>query len=283
MRIRWVLVGLIGAAASAGAAIALVDASPIRALQRSFDVAPVNSTIWPSDQAELRAPDVKYPDGFGTFKIFVDPGHGAKDNKGNTSCLCEDEQDFTLALANELAIYLRSSGHFEVEVSRSGEELVAYGERVERATEWKADVFLSLHSDVRGHAAALPGPEGCLCSESAPGFSVLWSDEGEAAAARLRLARSMARAMSGAGFPFYDGAEYETYEADPDCGGVFVDRHALAKRIYVLRKPPMPSVIMETHNARDPREAHRWRARKTREVFFGAVAAGLVEFLARSE
>lgn len=279
------MAGLAVAAFVTGGALALLGSfrTPlVRDLKRLVSPTPADDpTQWPNDAAKLRLLDPDVPKDFGTFRVFLDPGHGAKGNTGNVSSYCQDEQDFTLALAKELGAYLRRSGHFEVRLSRPTSALVEYRDRVRAAEKWKAHAFVSLHSDVRGESEPWSPEPGttCLRSEQAPGFSVLWSDERPDAARRLGFARVMARSMTEAGFLPYHGHEYrDLYEGD-EVAGVFVDRHAPGKRIFVLRTPTMPSILVETHNALDPREVRRWAGRETREAFFAAVRATLVAYL----
>ena len=219
--------------------------------------------------------------------MAVDAGHGAPKNKGNMSCYCVDEQDFTLEAANELAKRLRATGYFEVLVSRQGSAQVDYKARAAEAARWGAEVLVSLHSDVRGKFdqwAPEPG-KSCPMSLAAPGFSVLWSDEGDPAmtGVRLALARGVARRMAEAGFTPYLGGEYTgLYEADAVEPGVFVDRHEPGSRIFILRRPVMPSILIETHHALDPREASRWREEATFDAFAAATAAALADVLGES-
>ncbi len=288
--VRWSgwLIGLAVVVLTAGVAYVLATGRDVSVPARVMGwvgekVAPPDPAKWPGPLAPLRSPDVVFPENFGPFKVFLDPGHGAEGNTGNFSSYCEDEQDFTLAIAQELANYLTETKRFEVELSRRGDMLVPYPKRVERAAAWGAHVFISLHSDVRGTMTLWSPDAGLQCprSENAAGFSVLWSDEGPLTDSRRSLARVMAKHLAEAGFPAYDGSEYETYDGD-DVSGVFVDRHAPGKRIFVLRKPKMPSVIVETHNAWDAGEALRWESEETRRVFFATMAASLVEFLGSS-
>ncbi len=214
-------------------------------------------------------------------RLYLDAGHGADGNAGNTSTFGVAEQDFTLDLAHDLASQLESTGVFEVRTSRRPGELVAYAARVEAAHAMGADAFVSLHSDVRGTArtwSPVPGVE-ARAALDAPGFSVLFADEGEAALVgrRRALAMAVATEMASAGFFPYGGSEYEgLYAADPDVAGAFVDRHEDRKRIFVLRRTPMPAVIVETHNALDPREAARWDEAWPRRAFAMALARALV-------
>ncbi len=242
---------------------------------------------WPSPDAAIASPPVAIPPGFRTHRIFVDPGHGAEGNTGNRSAFCRDEQDFTMSLATDLATALEATGHFEVQTSRSPDRLVPYRARVIAAEQWGAEAFVSLHSDVRGRAERWAPDAGlaCLRCQAAPGFSVLWSDQGAPALIdrRLALARSLAVQLEHMGLIAYHGREYQgLYDGDRQQRGVFLDRHAPKERIFVLHKPTMPSVIIETHNALDDREALRWEEPELRRAFGAAVAAALVELLARS-
>lgn len=287
----------LGAVAAAGAIAAFALRGPIyravvnpsarAATPKAVGPPPVAPTVWPSPEARLRLPAAVFPPGFGRRRVVVDAGHGAPKNTGNTSCFCVAEQDFTLEAANELAKRLRATGYFEVLLSREGEALVDYKARVEEAARWGAEAFISLHSDVRGKFEQWePEPgKSCPMSLAAPGFSVLWSDDGDAAlaGARLSLSRRAARRMAEAGFTPYLGGEYTgLYEADSEEPGVFVDRHAPGSRIFILRKPEMPSILIETHHALDPREAARWKEEATHDAFAAATAAALADVLGKA-
>jgi N-acetylmuramoyl-L-alanine amidase len=68
--------------------------------------------------------------------------------------------------------------------------------------------------------------------------------------------------MTDAGFLPWIGDDYGgQYEAD-ETPGVWRDR----RRLFVLDRPKVPSIIVETHNARDGREPERWQEPRTHEV-----------------
>jgi N-acetylmuramoyl-L-alanine amidase len=236
---------------------------------------------WPQLGAPLIVPEVSFPKELKRLRVYVDAGHGAARNSGNTSCTCEPEQDFTLRVSRELARRLEATGRFEVRLSRDEKKPVAYPDRVKAAEEWGTDIFLSIHSDARGQATltAVPGGQLCPVREGAPGFSVLWSDEGDQALTERRhaLARILSRKLLSAGFPAYDGSDYTgLYDGDTQ-PGVFVDRRPLTQRVFVLRRPTMPSVIIETHHAFDPEEVARWREARTLDAFAATVASALID------
>lgn len=240
---------------------------------------------WPAPGAPLTKLDVAAPQGFRKKRIYLDAGHGAAGNTGNQSVTCEDEQDFTLRVGLDLKERLEATGLFVVKLSRGAPgQRVAYPGRVTSAEAWGAHAFVSLHSDARGTAQlwrATPERQ-CPRQDATPGYSVLWSDESTEPllSRRVTLARSLAKSMKDAGFLPYDGVDYTgLYDGDP-IPGVFVDRHVPGRRVMVLRRPRIPSVIIETHHALDFEEAERWKEERTLDAFSAAVARGLVEALA---
>ena len=227
--------------------------------------------------------DLEVPEASRGLVIYLDAGHGAENNPGNSSCFCEREQDFTLSLLDDVTAVLEEHG-MTVIPSRIGSELVSYASRLEAARKAKADAFVSLHSDIRGETEewSPDGTKTCLRSERAPGFSVLYADEGAGplVAKRLLLARAISDALLDAAFTPYEGAEYVgLYEGTPADRGVFVDRHVPEKRIFLLRKTDMPAVIVETHNALDPREALAFDDPLVRRAFGLALARAIVSAL----
>jgi len=224
-----------------------------------------------------------FPQGFGKKRIYLDPGHGFAWNTGNISVRCEREEDFTLRAAQDLAARLKNTGHFTVRLSRApGNRRISYESRVAEADAWGAHAFLSLHSDTRGLALPVAVHQGLTCSQNSddPGFAILFNDDAAEPllSRRASLARALARWMKGVGFSPYDGRDYVgLYAQDPVEAGVFADRRG--GRVYVLRKPRMPSAIIETHHALDPREVAQWDEPATQQAFALAVAQALVDAL----
>jgi N-acetylmuramoyl-L-alanine amidase len=243
---------------------------------------------WPAAAAPLAVLPPPPTDEARRLTLVLDPGHGVATNSGNESCLCIEEQDHNLRVARHLAASLASQGLHSAHLSRDDHNGPGYQARIEAATARGADALISLHSDVRGAASEWSPREGLRCdwNDANPGFSVLYSDEGEPGlvAARLALARAIATHLELAGFLAYDGHEYhDLYQRDAAQPGVFLDRHAPNQRIRMLRRPTVPSVIIETHHARDRREEPRWREEATLRAFDAAVIAALATWAAERE
>lgn len=246
---------------------ATAGAAPVAA------AAPVAPPAWPAADAPLRvleAPPVR-------GALLLDAGHGAEGNPGNTNWRCESEADVMRRVADGVHRELEMRG-VTTGRTRPDAGLVSYDARLRASA--SADWFVSLHSDSRaGQDLRLDPATGCYTNTGAPGFAVLWSDEGEAGlvSRRARLARAIALRMAEAGFHPYEGFDYEGLYEGEATPGVFVDRHTPRKRIRLLRRPKVPSVIVETHQAWDREEATRWEEPRTFAAFAAALAAALAD------
>jgi N-acetylmuramoyl-L-alanine amidase len=78
--------------------------------------------------------------------IALDPGHGGKD-PGALGVSGTQEKTVVIAVARELRNQLQAGGRYRVLLTRAGDIFVPLRERVARAQDAKADLFLSLHAD----------------------------------------------------------------------------------------------------------------------------------------
>lgn len=219
------------------------------------------------------------------LRVFIDAGHGAAGNDGNVGCYGQLERDHTRAVAAHLAFVLASLGPFDVGLSRRDDQQPDYKSRIRFAESFKADVIISLHSDARGDVALWQHDGGLYRrGVESPGFSVLWSDEGahSVVARRARLGRAIGTSMRAAGFIAYSGADYGLlYRPDSMERSGWIDIRPDTKRVYFLRASPIPTVIVETHHALDPREVDRWAETHTVDVFALAIANALLQLNAQ--
>lgn len=258
--------------------------SPARGAHGRHPMPPPPPPVWPAVGAPLFDVAAELPPSWTGMKVVVDAGHGALGNDGNTSVRCEEEQDFTRRAADALAERLVAAGGLEVRRTRPDSKLVSYNARIALAEGWPADAVISLHSDARESQAVELDPLGCTGNRGSHGFSVLYSDEGDAAlvGARRALAEAVAARLVEAGFPAYAWDGYaDLYDGDPTHPGVFVDRHVPRKRIKMLRVPKVPLVIVETHQALDAEEVLRWDEPRTNDAFAAAIRAALLDLRGR--
>jgi len=78
--------------------------------------------------------------------IALDPGHGGMD-PGALGVNGVQEKSVVIAVARELQAQLQAGGRYRVMLTRVADSYVALRERVARAEQAKADLFLSIHAD----------------------------------------------------------------------------------------------------------------------------------------
>lgn len=85
------------------------------------------------------------------IRIVVDAGHGGKDAgavRGRYR-----EKDWNLAVSNELVKLLKKGG-FDVKATRSTDVFIPLGERAKISNNFKADLFVSIHTNATKNTAA---------------------------------------------------------------------------------------------------------------------------------
>ena len=93
------------------------------------------------------------PAATGTWKVFIDAGHGGKDPGaiGRSKTL---EKEITLAASLELADQLRATGLITPILSRTDDRYLKLRQRIQLARDQSADIFISLHADAAPSAKA---------------------------------------------------------------------------------------------------------------------------------
>ena len=79
--------------------------------------------------------------------IVIDPGHGGIDS-GAVSADGVQEKDVVLAYAKALQSALSETGHFDVILTRDGDNLIKLDDRVKFARDHHADLFVAIHADM---------------------------------------------------------------------------------------------------------------------------------------
>ncbi|WP_332060875.1 N-acetylmuramoyl-L-alanine amidase [Bartonella sp. CB74] len=85
-------------------------------------------------------------DSIRNFRVVLDPGHGGIDGgaQGVTGIL---EKNVTLAFARALRDELKKDSHIIVNLTRDSDIFLRLSERVKKAQEFNADLFISIHAD----------------------------------------------------------------------------------------------------------------------------------------
>jgi N-acetylmuramoyl-L-alanine amidase len=80
----------------------------------------------------------------GGLKVFIDPGHGGSDPGAIGNGL--NEKDIVLSISKKLGVLLNAKG-VSVEYSRTTDVAVSLEGRPEKANNWGANLFVSIHSN----------------------------------------------------------------------------------------------------------------------------------------
>ncbi|MFB0841706.1 N-acetylmuramoyl-L-alanine amidase [Paenibacillus oleatilyticus] len=140
------------------------------------------------------------------YRVFIDPGHGGKDN-GASSLNKRHEKDFVLSLGRKVAALLEKEPKIEVTMTRSDDTFIELEERPNLANNADADLFVSIHANSAGKET-VGGTE-----------TYYWTEQS------LDFAKLMHRYLVEAtGFP---------------------DRKVKQERFVVIRNSTMPAVLLE--------------------------------------
>ncbi len=160
---------------------------------------------------------ISYSDGLQGKTIFLDAGHGGKDN-GASGANGLREKDANLGITFKVADILRKQGA-SVVFSRSEDLYVDLYERTRMANEQNADIFVSIHSNANTNPGITGTSTYYYAPSSVPQLYDQYSD-------RQRLAEDVQRELIGA-------------LGRRDIG-------VLQSNFAVLRTSVMPSILIET-------------------------------------
>lgn len=182
------------------------------------------------------------------IKIYIDQGHNPKNPNAGAEGNGLREQDIVFRIGILLADRLRADPRFEVRLSRPTEESQIGSSnseslrlRVADATAWGADYFISLHTNASDISSA-SGSEAFAFSRSSPAFSL-----GE----DILVALSESTGLRNRGMQVRSG-------------------------LYVLRKTPMPSLLVELGFISNPNDAYLMSERP--ELFAEGLYNGISEY-----
>lgn len=196
-------------------------------------------------------------------KVVIDPGHGGRDVGAVSAWEGRYEKDATLAIARAIRRELIQAG-FDASLTRDSDRFIDLGGRVAIARERGAALFISVHADSAGNAAAR-GATVYTLSEVAS----------DAMAARLAARENRSDALAGVDLGgedpevatiLYDLAKRRATNASAAFAGTLAralapdvptrgDFHRFAG-FRVLKTVDMPAVLLETgylSNAHDAR------------------------------
>jgi N-acetylmuramoyl-L-alanine amidase len=192
--------------------------------------------------------------------IVLDPGHGGTDT-GCHGSLNRHEKEIALEISRQVFLDLVLKG-YQVLMTRTGDTALTLTERTDRAREWKADLFVSIHlnSSASGEAR---GPETYVLA--VPGYhSTNATPEGEADG-KVNVGNQFDDANIILGHAVHAELARE----------VRTDRGLRRARFQVLRDAPCPAVLVECGYLSNAEEEKRLVNPVTRDRIAASISRGI--------
>ncbi len=215
--------------------------------------------------------------------IAIDPGHGGRD-PGAIGRKGTREKDVTLAVAKKIKILVNKTPGFKAVLTRERDQFVVLRNRVKKARDSQADLFLSLHAD-------------SFLSPRARGASVyaLSLDGASSEAARLIAEKENASDLIGGislddkddliASVLLDLSQTATIQDSLELGSKVLKQMGKLSRLNnravqqaefaVLKAPDMPSILVETAFISNPREEKNLRSSKYQQKMAKAIFNGI--------
>ena len=218
--------------------------------------------------------------------IAVDAGHGGVD-PGAIGRHGVREKDVTLAIARLLKERIDAEPGMEAKLTRDGDYFVPLRERIEKARQFKADMFISIHADsVRDHSV-MGSSVYTLSSKGATNEAARWLADRENAADLVGgvslddknnlLASVLLDLTQGASMSASMDAASRVLEQLDRIGNI---HHSVVQQagFVVLKSPDIPSMLVETAFISNPKEEARLSSPQHQAKLAAAILAGVREY-----
>ncbi len=229
-------------------------------------------------------------DGLRDIVIAIDAGHGG-DDPGALGSGGTREKDIVLAIARELAALVNRQRGMRAVLVRDGDYYVRLRERMARAREQRADLFISIHADAFKDSRVNGSSVYVLSKSGASSEAARWLAEKENASdlvggVTLDDMDDVLRSV------LLDLSQTAALEASIDVAGNVLDGLKSLGKVHkqrvqhagfaVLKSPDIPSLLIETAFISNPKEEARLRARSYQKRMAAAIANGVHSYFADS-
>ncbi len=221
------------------------------------------------------------------FIIAIDPGHGGRD-PGAIGPKGTLEKDVTLALGKKMKNIINRTPGFKAFLTRDSDQYVVLRNRVKKARDNRADLFISLHAD------SFKSPR----VEGASVYALSLSGASTEAARRIAEKENASDLIGGISLAdkddliasvLLDLSQTATIQDSLDFGSdVLRNLKKISKLnneqvqqagFAVLKAPDMPSILIEAAFLSNPKEERKLRSSKPQHKLANAVFAGIKSHL----
>ena len=218
--------------------------------------------------------------------VAIDAGHGGQD-VGAIGPSGSYEKDITLAVARDLKAVIDSHPAMRAVLTRSGDRYLKLRERMDRARESRADLFISIHADAFRDARVKGSSVYVLSQSGASSEAAKWLADHENAA-DLIGGVSLSDKDDVLKSVLIDLSQTASIEASIDVGkhvlgslkglGPVHKKKVQHAGFMVLKSPDIPSILVETAFISNPTEERRLRDARFRKRLARALYAGVADY-----
>ena len=217
------------------------------------------------------------------FVIAIDPGHGGRD-PGAIGKRGTREKDVTLSVAKKMKDLINRTPGYRAVLTRDADRYVILRNRVKKAREAQADIFVSLHAD-SFHSPNVKGASVYALSLSgASSEAARWIAQKENAS-DLIGGISLDDKDDLIASVLLDLSQTATIQDSLELGSNVLNHMGKVSRINnkqvqqagfaVLKAPDMPSILIETAFISNPSEEKKLRNPKHQQKLASAVFSGI--------
>ena len=220
--------------------------------------------------------------------IAIDAGHGG-DDTGAIGRNGTYEKDVALAIARRLAALVEKAPGMRAVMTRQGDYYIGLRQRINKAREQKADLFVSIHADSFRDQRVQGSSVFVLSNRGASSEMARWLAEKENAA-DLAGGVSLDDKDEVLAEVLLDLSQNATIEASIDVAGNMLDElQRLGKThkstvqqagFVVLKSPDIPSILVETAYISNPTEERKLRDSRHQESLATAMLRGINRYFA---
>lgn len=215
--------------------------------------------------------------------IAIDPGHGGRD-PGAIGSHGGLEKDIVLSVAKRLRALLADTPGFKPVMTRDGDVFLPLAERIQRAREARADLFVSIHADAFRNPRARGSSVYTLSVNGASSEAAKWLANRENAADLLGGV-SLEDKDEMVASVLLDLSQTATIESSLNVGEQVLERLGGVNRLHrdsvqqagfvVLKSPDIPSILVETAFISNPQEEHNLRSSGHQQKLAEAIRDGI--------
>ena len=221
------------------------------------------------------------------YIIAIDPGHGGRD-PGAIGKKGTREKDVALSVAKKMKNLINRSEGYRAILTRDGDRFVSLRNRVKKAREAEADLFISLHADSFHSPVAKGASVYALSLSGASSEAARWIAQKENSS-DLIGGISLDDKDDLIASVLLDLSQTATIQDSLDLGSDVLQHIGKVSRLNndhvqqagfaVLKAPDMPSILIETAFLSNPGEEKKLRNPKHQHKLAKAVFSGIEKHL----